>query len=134
MSPEFSAKALAVWFGILFLAIANGMFRESILIPLLGNIPGLVLSGVLLSILILIVTYFLLPWFGPVPVASYIVLGLGWLCLTLVFEFTFGRLIQGKQWSELFDAYTFKDGNIWPVVLLVVAAAPYIAARIRGLT
>lgn len=132
LSPEFAAKALAIWFGILVLAIANGMFREAVLIPVLGTTSGLVLSGVLLSLLILIVAYFSLPWFGPAPLAKYIILGLSWLCLTLVFEFTFGYLIQGKHWSELLDAYTFKDGNIWPVVLLVVAVAPYIAARIRG--
>ncbi len=132
LSPQFAAKALAVWFGILVLAIANGAFREAVLIPVLGNAPGLVLSGVFLSLLIFTVAYFSLPWFGPAPAATYVILGLSWLCLTLVFEFTFGYLIQGKTWSELLDAYTFKGGNIWPLVLLVVAATPYIAARIRG--
>ena len=132
MSAGIAAKALAIWFGILVLAIANGTLREAVLIPVLGNAPGLILSGILLSALILAVAYFSLPWFGPAPVAGYIALGLSWLCLTLVFEFTFGRLLQGKPWSKLLEAYTFKGGNIWSVVLLAVAAAPYVAARIRG--
>ena len=132
MSAGNVAKALAIWFCILVLAIANGTLREAVLIPALGNALGLIMSGVLLSALILAVAYFSLPWFGPAPVARYIALGLSWLSLTLVFEFTFGRFIQGKPWSELLEAYTFKDGNIWPVVLLAVAAAPYVAARIRG--
>ena len=132
MSAEIAAKALAIWFGILVLAIVNGMLRDVVLIPVLGHAQGFILSGVILSALILAVAYISLPWFGPAPMARYIALGLGWLFLTLVFEFTFGRLIQGKPWPELLEEYTFKGGNIWPVVLLAVAASPYIAARIRG--
>jgi hypothetical protein len=132
LSAEIAAKALTIWFVVLVMAIANGTLREAVLIPVLGAVPGLILSGVLLSALILAVVYFSLPWFGQAPVARYVALGLSWLCLTLVFEFTFGRLIQGKPWSELLEAYTFKGGNIWPIVLLTVAAAPYVAARIRG--
>ena len=132
MSAEIAAKALAIWFGILVLAIVNGMLRDVVLIPVLGHAQGFILSGVILSALILAVAYISLPWFGPAPMTRYIALGLGWLFLTLVFEFTFGRLIQGKPWPELLEAYTFKGGNIWPVVLLVVTTAPYIAARIRG--
>ena len=132
MSAEIAAKALAIWFGILVLAIVNGMLRDVVLIPVLGHAQGFILSGVILSALILAVAYISLPWFGPAPMTRYIALGLGWLFLTLVFEFTFGRLIQGKPWPELLEAYTFNGGNIWPVVLLVVTTAPYIAARIRG--
>jgi hypothetical protein len=49
----------------------------------------------------------------------------------VAFEFTFGRLVQGKPWPQLLEAYTFKDGNIWPLVLLVTTLAPWIAARLR---
>ena len=56
-----------------------------------------------------------------------------WLCLTLTFEFSFGRFVQHETWSTLFEAYTFKDGNLWPLVLVVTALAPLLAARVRGL-
>ena len=132
MVAGIAVKAFAIWLGILVLAVANGTLREAVLIPALGKPSGLVLSGVLLTTLILVVAYLALPWFGPAPVARYFAIGLSWLCLTLAFEFTMGRLIQGKPWSQLLEAYTFKGGNIWPVVLLATVAAPYIAARIRG--
>jgi hypothetical protein len=48
-----------------------------------------------------------------------------------LFEFGFG-LAQGKPWSELLAAYTFKDGNLWPVVLLAVLVAPYLCLRVFG--
>ncbi|QIL69112.1 hypothetical protein G7048_01105 [Diaphorobacter sp. HDW4B] len=125
------AKALAVWLVILVCAVANGALREGALIPHLGRAPGLILSGVLLSALILSLTFLALPWLRAPRPAQLIGLGVFWLALTLVFEFSFGRF-QGKSWATILEAYTFKDGNIWPVVLLVTAAAPYVAARFRG--
>lgn len=50
-------KALAVWAGILVLAVFNGLLREAVLIPRLGSKGGPVLSGGLLSALIVIVAY-----------------------------------------------------------------------------
>lgn len=126
------AKALVIWLGILVMAVINGAFREAVLMPALGR-AGLILSGVLLCILIIAVACVALPWFGPLPPARYVEIGVGWLLLTLVFEFTFGRLVQGRSWSELLEAYRFKDGNIWPVVLLVTAIAPYMTAKMLGL-
>jgi len=131
MSLEIAIRALAVWSGILVLAVFNGALREFILIPKFGNPAGNILSGTLLSTLILVVGYISLPWIGARRPAGILGIGLGWVALTLVFEFSFG-LWQGKSWSVMFEAYTFKGGNIWPIVLVVTALAPYLAARLRG--
>ncbi len=132
LTLDIMVKTFAVWLGILMLAIANGAIRESVLIPAMDKLLGFVLSGLLLSGLVIAVAYTALPWFGRVAVSKYLMIGISWLCLTLVFEFTFGRFIQGKSWPHLFEAYMFKEGNIWPIVLLVVALAPYMAAKIRN--
>ena len=132
MALELVFKALAVWLGILLLAIGNGVLRKAVLVPMLGQSAGLLLSGVLLSGLILLTACLALPWMGRAPLASYLAIGIGWLCLTLAFEFTFGRIVQGKPWHELLEAYRFTGGNLWPIVLLVTAAAPTLAARFRG--
>ncbi|WP_111643424.1 hypothetical protein [Marinimicrobium alkaliphilum] len=124
-------KALVIWGSILVLAVANGALRESVLIPGVGTPAAFVLSGLLLSILIIGVAYLSLPWLQISRPVQLWAVGLGWLALTLVFEFSFG-LWQGKSWPELFEAYTFKDGNIWPIVLAATALAPYIAAQLRG--
>jgi hypothetical protein len=125
------ARAVAVWVGILVLAVANGALREGVLVPVFGKAPGLVISGLILSSLILVVAYVSLPWLGTRQPKKFVGIGLGWLALTLVFEFSFG-LLQGKSWPVLLEAYTFRGGNIWLVVLLVTTCAPYIAAKIRG--
>lgn len=124
-------KSLAVWAAILALAIVNGGLREAILVPTLGNTIGLALSGLLLSALIIAVSFATLPWLGVRRIAQLLAVGMGWAALTMVFEFTFG-LWQGKTWAVLFDAYKFKGGNVWPLVLLVTALAPCIGAKLRG--
>lgn len=131
MTLRMMIKALVMWTGILVLAVANGIFREAILIAVFGLPGGLILSGLLLSLFIVGVTYLALPWMAIRKAKQLVAIGFVWLGLTLVFEFSFG-LLQGKPLSVLLDAYTFKDGNIWPVVLIVTAAAPYLAAKLRS--
>ena len=128
---EVAAKALAIWVVILVLAVINGTFREAVLIPKFGSSSGLFLSGLLLSLLILAATYLLLPWLGIRRSGQLLLIGVCWLALTLVFEFSFG-LLRGKALPEILGAYTFKGGNIWSVVLVVTAVAPCLAARLRG--
>lgn len=131
MALGLATKTLLIWVAILLLAMLNGVLRESVFIPQLGRAPGLLLSGLLLSVLILLVAYFSLPWLATRQPGQLVAIGLGWLGLTLSFEFAFG-LLQGTSLPVLLDAYTFKGGNIWPVVLLVTACAPYLAAKLRG--
>jgi hypothetical protein len=124
-------KAITVWFCILVFAVANGGLREAVLLPRLGTPAALLVSGVLLSLVIVGVAYLTLPWLGIRRPLHLLTIGLFWLALTLVFEFSFG-LWQGKSWETQLEAYTFRDGNIWSVVLAVVAFAPLIAAKLRG--
>ncbi|MGR6874397.1 hypothetical protein ACU6U9_19315 [Pseudomonas sp. HK3] len=126
-------RALVIWLIILVMAIANGILREVLLVPWFGQDLSFTLSGILLCALILMVIYLMLPWLGIARPKQYCAIGFGWLFLTLVFEFTLGYFIQNKPLSQILDAYTFKDGNIWPIVLLVTAFAPYIVAKIRRL-
>ncbi len=131
MNKNIALKALAVWFCILVLAVLNGIAREALLTPNVGVVAGYLLSGLLLSLFIILIAYLFLPWVGARQFSELAGVGLYWLGLTIIFEFSFG-LWQGLSWQELFAAYTFEGGNIWPIVLLVTAFAPYLAAKLRG--
>ena len=122
-------KAVAMWLLILIFATLNGAFRRAVLMPNLGAPVAFVLSGMLLSLCIIVMAFLFVRRLGPVGKTESLYVGLLWLFSTIVFEFAFGRLMQHKSWSELLEAYTFKDGNIWPVVLLVVLLAPWLAVR-----
>jgi hypothetical protein len=102
------------------------------LIPLLGSFAGLFASGVILAICILIAALVGAPWYGPLSSHQWYVVGLFWFLLTLVFEFSFGYFAQHRTWAELFEAFTFQGGNIWPIVLVVTFISPWLAAKIRG--
>ena len=125
-------KSLIAWLVILALAVANGALREIVLIPVLGATTGLVLSGALLSLLVALVSFAFVRLSHGITILQGLRVGASWLCLTLVFEFSFGRYVQHKPWSELLDAYTFKDGNIWPFVLLVTLLAPSVAVLLQA--
>ena len=126
-------KASALWVAILILAMLSGTLREKILIPSIGSFGALIASGIILSGCIFLVAFVAAPWYGKVTLAGWVLIGLLWLALTLVFEFGFGRFAQNKEWPELFEPYTFKGGNIWPLVLVATLSSPWLAAKWRGL-
>lgn len=125
-------RVFAVWLAILSLAIANGTVRKASLVPALGLHWANTISGITLAVIILLVAYFTLPWMMRKPVRGYAAVGSVWLCLTLMFEFAFGRVILADSWQQMFESYMFRDGNVWPLVLLVIIVAPSLAAKIRG--
>lgn len=122
-------KAIAIWAVILPLAVVNGAFREAVLLSVLGNPWAQILSGLLLSACVIAVAAVFVPRLVRRGSMQPWQIGMLWLALTMVFEFGFGRLV-GRSWPELFAAYSFTDGNIWPLVLLVTAAAPSLAVRL----
>jgi len=124
-------RALVIWFALLLVAVANGAFREALLIPRFGSQAGHVVSTLMLCAGILIVTYLAMPWIRPGSLRDAIAIGLAWLVLTLAFEFGFGRA-RGKPWAELLADYDVLRGRIWVLVLVTTAVAPYLAARARG--
>lgn len=126
-------KALALWLVILVLAIVNGGLREAVLLKVLPRSTAFAASGVLLIACVLMVALLSIGWLGQLDFAQYVAAGLLWLLLTVAFEFGFGVLVRGESLASLLDAYRFKEGNIWPIVLAFVAAAPALAAYVRGL-
>lgn len=126
-------RAFAIWAGFFVLAILNAAVREKLLAPLLGPRWALPLSGVLLSVLIFLAAYILLPFLGGSTGFHYWVVGGMWLVLTVSFEFVFGRYVRGAAWGELLASYNVLTGNLWLLVVVTTFFAPYAAAKLRGL-
>jgi len=125
-------KTTTIWAAFIPIAILNGLLREKCLVPLLGQRLALPLSGISCSILFFLLTYFTLPWLGPLKPGHYRLIGSAWLTMTVAFEFLFGRLVAHKPWGELLQAYDPTTGNLWLLVLLVIAVSPYLVASSRG--
>ena len=127
------ARALLVWVGLLLLAVLNGGVRDTWLSPRMGEGPARALSSLLLSGLILLLTWLTIGWIRPVRPGAALNVGALWLVLTLAFEFLVGHYGFGKAWAELLADYDVRRGRIWILVLVVTVLAPLWAARMRGL-
>jgi len=123
-------RATMIWLVILVFAVLNGILREAVLFPLMGRIPGFIASGLILGALIFATAYFSLSWVNARDSKQLYLIGFLWLMLTLAFEFSFG-LARGVRFDEILAAYSFKEGNIWPLVLLLTFFSPSLAAKIR---
>ncbi len=124
-------RTFALWLLILVFAIANGGFREAVLLKTFARDTAYTLSGLLLIACILGIAILTIKWLGKLTYPQYALIGVLWLFLTLAFEFGFG-LLRHQTLDTLLEAYQFKDGNIWPIVLVIIAVAPMVAARIRN--
>jgi hypothetical protein len=59
-------------------------------------------------------------------------IGAIWVVLAVLFEFGFGRCVAGDSWEELIENYDVTKGNLWPLLLLWIAAGPAIARTYAG--
>ncbi len=124
-------RALAIWVALLIVAIANGFFRESLLISRLGARAAHLVSTFILCAAIIAVAYGAIDWIHPVSARDTVLIGIGWLVMTMAFELGFGRL-RGRSWAELLADYDVSKGRVWILVLIALALAPYLAGRVRG--
>ena len=122
-------KAFGIWFLITPLAILNGGIRDYITEPLLGNI-ALPLSGIILSIMIFIVAYFLIPKIGKCKPIEYIYIGIGWAILSNIFDLVMLK-IENKPMSAFFEMYNITTGNLWIVVIITMLITPSIVGKIK---
>lgn len=126
-------KTGTIWLSFVILAVLNGIIREKILTEYLGEGVALALSGIMLSALIFLTTYLLLPAMGALQASQYRRIGFIWLLLTLAFEFGFGHFVMATPWPNLLAAYKIWEGNLWILVLATTMVAPYLSAKFRGL-
>jgi hypothetical protein len=125
-------RALVVWFGLVVLAVLNGVTRNSLITPRLGEQWGHVISTVILSVLIFAVAWGSNPWINPGTVRGAAAVGVFWVFLTVMFEFLAGHYVFGHPWRKLFADYNLARGRVWIFVLLATLLAPVWADRVRG--
>lgn len=126
-------RGVLAWCVLMVTAVLNGTFRVKLLNPRLGEPAGHIISSLMLSLLILLLAWALVPWVGPRSSGDALAVGGLWLLLTLAFEFGFGHFVAHKRWSELLADYDIARGRIWVLVLLTTFLAPPLVARARSL-
>ena len=125
-------RALVAWLGLVVLANLNGAFRVAVLNPRLGESAGHVVSTLLLSAVVLVGSWFAVPWVRPDSAGEAWMVGGLWLALVLAFEFLFGHYVFRNPWSKLLADYDVAHGRIWPLVLVVTLVAPPLVRLLRS--
>ena len=120
--------SLLVWLVMLATAVVGGAVRDQWLAPRLGEhranqLETLVIAGLFAAGIAHFVTRV-----GITP-RQAIVLGAGWLLLTLAFETFLGRIVSKQSWGAIAANYDLAAGRLWPIVLVVVLVTPYVAAQ-----
>ena len=124
-------RALVVWVGMLLIAIANGTFRVGVLELRMVEAAAHVTSTIMLCLLILVYTWTTISWIAPPSLPQAIAVGILWVVLTVGFEFGFGLFVADRPWPELLAAYNVLQGRVWALVLITIALAPYLTARLQ---
>ena len=126
-------KTIGIWLILVIIAIVNAAIREKLVEPMIGARNALPVSGLLLSILIVLVAYISIPFFGFSEDRIYILVGIIWFTLTLSFEFLFGHFVAEKPWQEIFQVFNILKGDLFIVVLFAALISPWLSAKLRGL-
>jgi len=124
-------RGFLIWLLFIPLAIMNGVMRDLVLTPALGETAGRALSSVTLSALILGAAVLFVKRLGVNTLIWLLIVGSFWLILTALFEFSFFLLVMGHPMDELLGEYDLFRGRLWVLVLATTFFAPLIAARIR---
>jgi hypothetical protein len=120
---------LIAWLGGPVIGIANGVTRELVYKDSVGDLAAHQISSA--TAIGLFGAYF---WVlqRRYPLASdsaALRVGAFWLTLTVVFEFGFGRAVDGKTWAELLADYDLGKGRVWSLVLAWLALGPFVIRR-----
>ena len=121
---------ILAWFPMVIIAIANGALRDGwygrymreLRAHQLSTLTGVILFGIYIGAI--------MRFWTPASAGQAVAIGLIWFVMTLLFEFGFGHYVAGHSWQRLRRDYNLKKGRVWPVILVWVAAAPYLFYRI----
>lgn len=121
--------AILIWIMIIPIAILNGGLREYVLVKL--GILARPLSGIILSICIFVVAYFLIPKIENCVKRDYIMFGVIWFILTNLFDLV-AYIKDGGGFIDLVQSYNILTGNTWFLVVLSALFAPITVMKIRN--
>ena len=121
-----------LWLPMIALAFANAALRELVLARRFSDLRAHQLSTITLMIFCMIYITLIFPVLRLENKTQALLAGVMWMVLTVLFEFSLGRLLM-RSWTELLQQYNLTSGHIWPVFLLCLLLLPFLLYSIRQL-
>jgi hypothetical protein len=119
---------ILTWLPMIVIAFANAALRELVYGEQMEELLAQAVSTLTLEIALGVYIAWVIHTWKPETANEVLRLGLFWSLLTIVFEFSLGRLM-GHSWMELFQNYNVMAGRTWVAIPVWIAAAPYIFYR-----
>jgi len=135
VSPlRFLAWGFAFWLSFMVAATLDGVLRMGLIIPVIGDFWGHIVSGLFMVAVIYAGTWFLLRHIGrPKGDGALWALGLFWGAATVGFELLIVTVARGEPASVLWADYhpaNILSGNFILLGIVLMALAPPIMARV----
>lgn len=124
------AKYFLLWLSMIAIAFANATLRELIFIKRMSELRAHQLSTLTLIVFCSIYLWLVFPYLNIQNSKQAFLAGCIWVALTVLFEFSLGRLTN-KSWSYLLKDYNIVEGHIWLLFLLCLFILPYLYYVIR---
>ena len=125
-------KAVLGWFLLAVLATVNGITRNALYKPIVGDLLAHQISTVIFILAVFLVVWLLFRRdFANYSERVWLYVGLGWLIGTEAFEFLVGHYVFGNSWDKLLADYNLLAGRLWLLVIAVIFIAPYLASKIK---
>ena len=133
MTMDVAAKAFAVWVVMAVLAVVNGIVRQSVLVPALGEPIGRPMSAVSMLVIVYLLTWLWLAWTGRLSMGQLWLVGALWVVLTVIFESALGVWMRGMSAAEIAATYDPFAPTLWFFVIVgILVAPPIVGALTRG--
>ena len=127
--PISIGRLSAVWLTMAVAMSANGITRELVFKRFMDHGAADLLSAILGVALIALITSIGFHAIQDATVAGLLTLSAALVVATVLFETVLGRLVDHKSWAELLDHYNLLHGELWPLVLVWLAATPFVWAK-----
>lgn len=124
-------RALITWLLIVVAESVHGTLRQLFIAPALGDLLARQIGVLTGSAIIFVIALIFVRWIGARSFGEQFRVGLLWVVLILIFEFSLGAIL-GYTRERMLSDYNIAEGGFMLFGLLFMLFAPALAAKIRG--
>ena len=125
-------KNFLLWLPMIAIAFANATLRQFVFVKYFNELRAHQFSTITLIILCSVYVGFIFPFINVRDNKQAILIGLMWVGLTILFEFSLGRLTN-RSWENLLQDYNIIAGRIWLLFLICLSLMPYVFYLLKKL-
>ena len=121
-------RAALTWMLMMLAETVHGAGREIFIAPVIGSLRADQIGVFTGSALVLLIAWACSRWLSATSLRSQLGIGVFWVALTVVFEFTLGRAV-GMSWTRILADYNPSLGGYMLLGLAVMFIAPWLTRR-----